>query len=149
MLSYETIFNRTRGKYDDVKELSLDRNDLLEINTERLHNAIGDPRVRRLFSKIILDDEIQQIDFELNNSIDEQSDEEFVIKLLVLGMAIEWLTPKIDSIINTAAVIGGKEEKVLINNHKNMMSRLDSMKKEQHKLIRDYGYIYNSYINGD
>ena len=46
-------------------------------------------------------------------------------------------------------MIGGKEEKKLLDNHKNMIDRLDSMKKEQNKMIRDYGYMYNSYINGD
>ena len=70
LLPYETVFSRTRGRVNDPKELSLNENDLLEIYTERLHNVIGKPRVRRLFSSIVLDDEIQQIDFILNNSVD-------------------------------------------------------------------------------
>ena len=41
---------------------------------------------------------------------------------------------------------GKQEEKKLLDNHKNMIDRLDSMKKEQNKMIRDYGYMYNSYI---
>ena len=67
-LPYETIFSRTRGRISDPKELSLDENDLLEIYTERLSNVISNPRVRRLFSSLTLDDEIQQLDFTLNNS---------------------------------------------------------------------------------
>lgn len=149
MLSYSTLFSRVLNKINDPKELSLDENDLLEIYTERLHSVVGKPRVRRLFSFLSLDDEIQQMNFSLNNSVDEESDNDFVLEILSLGMVIEWLQPQVDSIVHTSVMIGGKEEKKLLDNHKNMIERLDSMKKEQHKMIRDYGYMYNSYINGD
>lgn len=147
LLSYEKIFSRTMGRINDPKELSLDESDLVEIYTERLHNIIGNPRVRRLFSSLSLNDEIQQIEFTLNNSVDETSDMDFVAGILVLGMTIEWLQPQVDSIIHTSVMIGGKEEKKLLDNHKNMIDRLDSMKIELNKRIRDYGYMYNSYIN--
>lgn len=44
-------------------------------------------------------------------------------------------------------MIGGKEEKKLLDNHKYSIQRLQSMKEEQKKMIRDYGYMYNSYLN--
>lgn len=146
MLSYSTLFSRVLNKINDQKELSLDESDLLEIYTERLHSVVGKPRVRRLFSSLSLDDEIQEMTFTLNNSVDEESDKDFVLEILSLGMAIEWLQPQVDSVIHTSVMIGGKEEKKLLDNHKNMIERLDSMKKEQNKMIRDYGYMYNSYI---
>ena len=146
MLSYSTLFSRVLNKINDQKELSLDENDLLEIYTERLHSVVGKPRVRRLFSTLSLDDELQEMTFTLNNSVDEESDKDFVLEILSLGMAIEWLQPQVDSVIHTSVMIGGKEEKKLLDNHKNMIDRLDSMKKEQNKMIRDYGYMYNSYI---
>ena len=138
MLPYSTLFSRVLNKINDPKELSLDENDLLEIYTERLHSVVGKPRVRRLFSSISLDDEIQEMTFTLNNSVDEESDKDFVLEILSLGMAIEWLQPQVDSVIHTSVMIGGKEEKKLLDNHKNMIERLDSMKKEQNKMIRDY-----------
>ena len=146
MLSYSTLFSRVLNKINDQKELSLDESDLFEIYTERLHSVVGKPRVRRLFSSLSLDDEIQEMTFTLNNSVDEESDKDFVLEILSLGMAIEWLQPQVDSVIHTSVMIGGKEEKKLLDNHKNMIERLDSMKKEQNKMIRDYGYMYNSYI---
>ena len=146
MLSYSILFSRVLNKINDPKELQLNENDLLEIYTERLHSVVGKPRVRRLFSSISLDDEIQEMTFTLNNSVDEESDKDFVLEILSLGMAIEWLQPQVDSVIHTSVMIGGKEEKKLLDNHKNMIDRLDSMKKEQNKMIRDYGYMYNSYI---
>ena len=149
MLSYSTLFSRVLNKINDQKELSLDESDLLEIYTERLHSVVGKPRVRRLFSSLSLDDEIQEMTFTLNNSVDEESDKDFVLEILSLGMAIEWLQPQVDSVVHTSVMIGGKEEKKLLDNHKNMIERLDSMKKEQNKMIRDYGYINNSYIRGE
>ena len=146
MLSYSTLFSRVLNKINDPKELSLDESDLPEIYTERLHSVVGTPRVRRLVSSISLDDEIQEMTFTLNNSVDEESDKDFVLETRSLGMAIEWLQPQVDSVIHTSVMIGGKEEKRVLDNHKNMIERLDSMKKEQNKMIRDYGYIYNSYI---
>lgn len=147
-LSYETIFSRTRNRIYDPKELSLDENDLTEIYIERLHSVAGNSRVRRLFSNLTLDDEIQIIDYSLTNSVDSDSDEEYVVDIFTTGMTIEWLEPQVNSILNTAPMIGGKEEKKLLDNHSNMINRLDSLKKELNKKIRDYGYMYNSYVSG-
>ena len=146
-LSYEMVFSRARGRINDPKELALKETDLIEIYTERLHNVMGNSRIRRLFSSVVLDDEIQEMEFTLNNSVDETSDKDFVCDILMLGMTIEWLQPQVDSIMHTSVMIGGKEEKKLLDNHKNMIDRLDSMKTELNKRIRDYGYMYNSYIN--
>ena len=147
MLSYSTLFSRVLNKINDPKELQLNENDLLEIYIERLHSVVGKPRVRKLFSSLTLDDEIQEMTFTLNNSVDEDSDTDFVLEILALGMAIEWLQPQVDSRNYTAQMVGGKEEKMMQNHYKPMQDRLDSMKKEQNKMIRDYGYMYNSYIN--
>jgi hypothetical protein len=64
-------------------------------------------------------------------------------------MVIEWLQPRVDSVLYTAPMIGGKEEKKILDGHSNMINRLDSMKTELNKKIRDYGYMYNSYVNGN
>lgn len=148
-LPYETIFSRTRGRINDPKELSLDENDLLEIYTERLHNVLSNPRVRQLFSSIVMDDENQAVEFELNNSVDKLTDMDFVINIFLTGMAIEWLQPQVDSVLYTSMMIGSNTEKKMLDPQKNMIERLDSLKKELNKTIRDYGYMYNSYINSE
>lgn len=147
-LSYDTIFSRVRGRINDPKELSLNEEDLTEIYVERLNNTFGNPRVRGVFSTISLDDEIQEISYELNNSVDEDSDNEFVCNVFILGMTIEWLQPKVDTIDFTLAALGGKEEKILNNPFKSLQSRLADTKTELNKLIRDHGYINNSYLRG-
>lgn len=149
MISYEKIFSRVRNKTFDPKELSLDEDLLNEIYVERLHSVIGNQRVRSIFSSIELDDLLKEIKYTLNNSLDEMSNDEFVIEILTLGMVIEWLQPKIDSVLYTAPMIGGKEEKKILDNHKYEIDRLNSMKNELMKKIRDYGYQYNSYVDGE
>jgi len=149
MLSYDKLFSRVLNKINDPKELSLDESDLLAIYTERLHSVIGKPRVRRLFSSITLDDEIQEMTFTLNHSVDKYADEDFVLEVLTLGMVIEWLQPQVDSLKYVVQMVGGKEEKMMQNHYKPMQERLENLKVELNKMIRDYGYMYNSYIKGD
>lgn len=148
-LDYEQIFSRYRGIVDDPKELALDPDDLLELCTERLHMSVADPRVIAKFSTISLDDEIQRIEFELRNSVSDFADAEFVIKLLSLGMSIEWLKPQVESRRYTSEYFGGKEEKVLQNNYKPMKERLDTLERQFSKLLSHYGYLNNSYIRGE
>lgn len=148
-LSYEKIFSRVRNKTNDPKELALDEEDLLEIYKERLHSVIGNVRIRRLFLTITLDDESEEITWELNNTISgEESDveEEFIIELFTLAMIIEWLQPKVDDITYIGMAIGGKEEKILNNAHKLNIDRLSSLKIQLAKMCRDHGYLYNDYL---
>lgn len=147
-IEYEEIFSRFRNKVSDPKELSLPVNDLIEIYTERLNSVIGNPRIRKLFLTFNSNDELQQLNFELEYPEDDSLDKSFVIEIFVLGMIIEWLEPQVNSIIHTSVLIGGKEEKKILDNHKNMIDRLNSLRKEFNKKIRDYGYVYNSYIEG-
>ena len=148
-LTYEQIVSRYRGIIDDPKELSLNLDDLWEIWTERLHMVISDPRVISKFSNIQMNDTIQEINFELKNSVNEFADKEFVIKLFSLGMSIEWLRPKVDSVLYTSMYIGGKEEKMLLNNYKPMIERLKRLESKFSNLLSQYGYINNSYVRGD
>ena len=171
LLSYSTIFSRVLGRINDPKELLLNEEDLYALYKERLHNVVGNYRVSNVFETLVLhepeqpddsddqqgeepsenetDDEFDEdtIEYELKNAHDEYSDNEYVIQLFVTGMVIEWLRPKVDSVIYTAPMIGGKEEKKILDGHKDMIGRLDSLEKQLHKMIRDRGYIHNSYID--
>lgn len=63
-------------------------------------------------------------------------------------MVIGWLKPQVDNAINTARIIGGKEEKNIQSNYKTNIERLESLERNLRKFIRDDGYINNSYISG-
>lgn len=148
---YEIIFSRSRLKMNDLKEImSLSETDMLEINTERLHSVVGNPRVGNIFSSISLDDDIQEITFVLKNGCgSDLLDKEYVVELLSLGMVITWLRPQVESFEYTTMTLGGKEEKMLVNNYKPVIARLDSLELKLHQMIRDHGYIHNSYLTED
>ena len=63
-------------------------------------------------------------------------------------MVIGWLKPQVDNAINTARIIGSKEEKNIQSNYKTNIERLESLERNLRKFIRDDGYINNSYISG-
>ena len=148
-LSYEEIFSRYRGRINDPKELALDESDLTEICIERLHTVIGDSRVAIKFSNVIFDDELQQVIFKLKYPTNDFADKEYVIKLLSMGMEIEWLKPQVDSRVYTASMIGGKEEKMLQNNYKPMIDRLEKLEQQFSRQLSNHGYINNAYLRGD
>lgn len=151
LLSYEKIFSRVRNKIHDPKELSLDEEDLIEIYTERLHSVVGNIRIRKMFSTLILNDETEEITWVLKNTTTGSNldmEEEYVIELLSLAMIIEWLRPKVEDITYIGMAIGGKEEKSLNNAHKLNIERLQALENQLSKMIRDHGYLYNDYLQG-
>ena len=149
MLPYEKVFSRVRGQINDPKELSLDDEDLLEIYIERLHSAVGNVRLRNLFSKLTLNDQTEEIDWALENTLtgsNAEIEEDFVIELLSLSMVIGWLKPQVESVVYVGMAIGGKEEKMLNNMHKTNVERLNYLEIKLSKMIRDHGYLYNEYL---
>lgn len=148
--NYDEIFGSSLLKKTDVTILGLDNGDYFQMQTIRLHSALSNPRIRRVFKEIEYDDEIQILTFELNDKTnDELSDKEFAIELLALAMKIEWYQATVDDVINMGAVIGGKEEKAILNNYKVNIQRLNELKTELAKMIRDRGYMYNAYLSGE
>ena len=145
MISYDDVFSRALNKIDDPKELQLNNDDLLHIYTQRLHSAVSKPFIRKLFSSIKFDDEIQEFTFTLADPVDDDSDKDFVLELFAMGIAIEWLEPKVKSLKNTAKFFGGKEEKKLKDDYSLNKEMLKEMKIEQQKLIRDYGFAFKPY----
>ena len=148
-LKFKKIFSRSLGSITDPILAQMSDCDREEIQTEWLHRALADPKIFSLFSALIVKDNEMVIETEMKQPINSFTDENFVIELLVMGMTIAWLQPQVDSVVNVAPMIGGKEEKKLLDNHKNSIERLESLKLQLHKMIRDRGYIKNSYISGE
>lgn len=143
-MKYEEIYSRSYMKrYDpsffDNKEFAY------ETMKEWLHEIVAFPWVRKIFSSITLDDVLEELTFELVNSVNEQSDNDFVIKLFTDGFVICWMRPRVETAINLATVIGGKDEKKLLSNYQANIDRLNSLELKLKKYIRDYGYINGSY----
>lgn len=146
-MTYEEIYSQFYSKETDptfFKKYSKD--EAYELMRTWLHSIVAIPYVRKCFSTITLDDELLELTFELKNSIDEDSDNFFVKDILAQGMVICWMQQQIDKTVSLATVIGGKEEKTILNNYKNNIARLEELKVYLRKVIRDYGYFNNDYI---
>lgn len=147
MTPYSSIFKRFLGRIDTYSLSSLSKSDFYELATEWLNASVADVDIRKLFASLILDDEVQELTFELKNSIDEKSDERFVIEVIALGMEIAWLTSKVDSELYTAPIIAGKEESKILDGHSEMCKRLTTLELQLQKMIDKHNSL-NGTVGG-
>lgn len=147
-LNYEEIFSSFLGDVEDYNLASLSVSDANEEMVEYLHKSLGNPYIRRLFSSLTLDDDIQIMSFEMRNSFDAYSDKEFIISILSKEMVVNWLSPFVykTSLINQR-ITSSKESKFYSQaQHLSEMKGLfDDCKLEVRKMIRDRSYILTSY----
>lgn len=149
-MTYEEIYSQFYTKIDDPTFFKqYDINEAYELMRSWLHSVIGLPYVKKCFSEITLDDEVMELKFKLYNSIDDDFDNDFVKDILAQGLVICWMQQKIDKNTALATVVSDKEEKTVLNNYKNNMVRLNDLKSQFRKIIRDHGYINNSYVGGE
>lgn len=138
-MKYEEIYSRSyMKKYDP--NFYKDKDFAYETMKEWLHEIVAFPYVRKKFTSIVLDDDLEELTYALTDAVDDDYDDNFVIKLFTDGFVICWLRPKVDSVLNTSIVIGGKDEKKILSTYKDMTDRLDSLEIKHKKYVRDHGY---------
>ena len=146
-MTYEEIYSQFYVKQTDPTFYNkYSKDEAYDVMKNWLHSIVAIPYVRKCFSSITLDDELLELTFELVNPVDDFSDNYFVKDILAQGLVICWMQQEIDKIVNLSVVIGGKDEKKILDNYKNNMARLQELKVQFRKIIRDYGYINNNYI---
>ena len=150
-LNYDVIYSRLLSKIEAYDFIDLQANDLTDLLCDWIHSASANPYVRRLFKTFILDDEIQELSFEMKYTLDDSSDTEFVIEILALGIVVAWLEPKINSINNISQMFGSKDEKWFSQSqHLSELRKLmNDSRKLQRRMIADRGYVWNTYLDGD
>lgn len=150
-VTYNDIFSFFYTKVEAFDFIDLDSEQISEFMSYWLLSASKKPYVRRLFSSFSIDQEIQEVSFELKYVVDETYDSDFVIEILALGMIVEWITPKVNSLNNMAQMFGSKEEKFYSQaaHLKQLQDLKASMQREQKNMIRDRGYLWNSYLDGE
>ena len=149
-LDYEDVFNSFLGNITDHKLLTLDESDVSELLMEYLHKSISQAYIFSLFDDVELDDDSEVISYELKYEISESLDREFLIYVLGKAMVLEWVTPQVQSTLNTMQGYFGKEQKYYSQaNHLNELRGLkDDIELEIRRRIRDRGSFNNSYLGG-
>lgn len=147
-LQYEDVFSTFLTKLTDYSFLEYDDSFIHSQMVSWLHSTASSPRLRAKFSSLTFNDESFELGFELKNPVDNETDNDFVKDILARGMVIAWLEPQVKSVLLTAQMFGGKEERwfAQANQLSQLQSLLDNAKTELSKIIRDHGYLHNSYI---
>lgn len=147
-LQYEDIFSIFLSKITDYSFLEYDENFVRGQMVAWLRSSSSSPRLRAKFSEFALNDKEAVLSFTLKNSVDEQSDFDFVADVLARAMVIAWLEPEVKNVLLTKQLLTGSEEKFY--SQSNHISQLEQMlataKTEFKNILRDYGYLNNSYI---
>lgn len=147
-ISYQDIYSRFLQKIDDCELAQLPQVDVYEIMRGWLHSTLSRPYIRSLFSELEFKDDVLVMSCTLARSVDDNADTEFIIELAAMGMVVEWLEPRVKSTTNIAQMFGGKEQKFYAQSTHmaEIKSMLTDARVELRKMVRDYGYVHNSYI---
>ena len=147
-LQYEDIFSIFLSKITDYSFLEYDEDFINGQMVSWLHSSSSSPRLRTKFSNFTLNDGEAVLEFSLKHSVTEQSDCDFVADILARAMVIAWLEPEVKNVLLTKQLLTGSEEKFY--SQSNHILQLEQMlitaKTEFKNILRDYGYLNNSYI---
>ena len=108
---YEDIYSRFYLRVRDYEMSGLTERLAKEMLNGYLRSELSMPIVRRLFSSITIDDDMEEIEYRLRNSLDEDSDQDFIEEVLSLGMLIGWASPKYNSTLLTSQMFSNSEQK--------------------------------------
>lgn len=148
-ISYDKIFNYFLGLVEDNDFWNSSIDDVTEIMTELLHKAVYNSYVYHLFTTTSTDDSIQNFQFEMRHEVNEEADIQFVCIAIAKWMKYEWLSPQLNSVVNTSQFFGGKENKYYSQaNHIAELREMTELAfKEARDFVRDRNYINNKYLS--
>jgi len=151
-ITYDKVYSRFLSlvsAYDLKAKYESDADTTKLLLDEWLISIKSDPKCRKLFSSIILDETDRSITCVLSQSQgDDISDMDYIVELFGNGIAWKWVTPKYLSDLNAGIIITGRE--VQAASQANHMAQLEKMyietKTAFYRLIKNYVYINNSYL---
>ena len=146
---YTDIYSRFFLRVKDYEMSGMEEKLVNEMLNGYLRSTVSKPMVRRLFQSISMDDDMEEIEYTLRESLDEDSDKDFIEEVLSLGMVCSWIDPRYHSTLLTSQFFSNSEQKFYAQS--TQMNELKSMyqkvQTDLRKLIRDHGYSL-SVING-
>ncbi len=144
-LNYEDIYKRALTMINDLELATYTEEDFYDTLREWLHTTSSTPLLRKKFNSYSFDDVLEKVTFILSNSVDDFYDSEFVKTILAKGIIISYFPSKLENTKNLATMIGGKEEKKLIDNYSKNMERLTQLKREWELELSRHTYYFGEY----
>ena len=147
--SYNDIYSRFLNKIRDYEFAGLPEPKATEQMREWLQSCLSHSYIYRIFDTFSADNELAEMQYTLKTSIDEYSDKNFVEELLGNAMVVEWVESKVNNTTLTNQMItNSKEQKFYAQS--NQLAQLRELKADTYNkvrgMLRDKGYIYNSYL---
>lgn len=150
--SYNDIYSRFLNKIRDYEFAGIPEPSATEQMREWLQSTLSHTYIYRIFDTFSADNEIAEMEYTLKSTVDDYSDKNFVEELLSNAMVIEWVTPKVQTTtLLNQMITNSKEQKFYAqSNHVSQLRELhsDTVNKVR-SMLRDRGYIYNSYLGND
>ena len=144
-IEYDDVYKRALAKINDLDLANYTEEDFREYMKEWLHSSISKPYLRKKFSNFSFDDDLEEINFSLVDSVDDDYDSQFVISALAKGLIVNYLPSKLETTANLAIMIGGKEEKKLLDTYSKNIERLDKLRKEWELELSRHSYYFKEY----
>ena len=147
--AYDDIFSRFMVRVTDYGLAAQDEYLAGQMMQSWLHSVLAKPMVRRLFSSIVADDDVEEVEYEMKESLDEDSDKEFVEEMLAVGMVISWVSPQYHSVLSTSQIFTNSEQKFFSQSQhlSELKGMYEKAQTDFRKLIRDRAYAL-AVING-
>lgn len=147
-ITYDEIFSGFAESVEAYDFITKSDEEIKRWMCSWIHRALAKPSLFRLFKSLTYDDVNGSFAYELEIPVNEITDKDFVTRVVVLGVILEWITPKILSITTLAQRFGSKDEKFY--SQKEHLSGLRELKAsinaEQNQLIGDRTFSYNTYL---
>lgn len=149
--SYNDIYSRFLIKVRDYEFAGLPEPNATEQMLDWLRSALSKPYIFRIFKSdsFTADDEIAVIDYTLTDSVNDYQDKNFVEELLAYQMVVEWVEPKVNTTtLLNQMITNSKEQKFYAqaNQLSQLRELLETAENKVRSMLRDRGYIYNSYL---
>ncbi len=145
---YEDIYSRFYERVEDYNIVGLKERLVKQMMNGWIRSTLSKPYIRRLFDTLTIDEDLEELDYEMKLPTTDDADQDFVEEMIALGMVVEWVKPKYFTTLNTSQLFTNSEQKFY--SQANHMSELKDMyhraKNDLRKHIRDRGYINNTYL---
>ena len=109
---FSEIYSRFYLRVKDYEIIGLDEKLVNEMLNGYLRSTLSKPMVRRLFQSITIDNDVEEIEYSLRESLDEDSDKDFVEEVLGIGMVSEWASGKYHNTLLTSQLFSNSEQKL-------------------------------------
>lgn len=147
--NYQDVYSRFLNKISDYEFAGLAESDASAMMLSWLQASFSQPYIYRIFGSFSADDEIAEFNYELSNSVNDYMDKNFVEELLSHQMVVEWLEPRVNNTTLLNQMISNSKEAKWFSQAQHiseLRSSLDDAKDKVRSMLRDRGYIYNSYL---